>query len=375
MPPSIHASRKRYEILNDAPLASLPGWVYEQKAKLELVEGGSSDSEIRGESRFVLPDVIGEGSRNITLFRYGCSLRAHGWSFADIIGELQRVNGERCTPPTGDAELRKIAKSASKHPPGKAYIANPEVLGRIVYLEKSYPRSMRGIADHSDWAMFYAVTGLSRLFGRLYRGSDVAVQASVRQLALLSGLSLKTASVSLKRLEERVYRVWRGSGGKPGIIALRVPETYLSTTFRPPLPQVDTVVDASIVKELRGLRHGAGGIGKTAGAVMLEILENPGIRRTELATIFGKKPDSISRTLKRLVDFGLAERFGRGRYRAVHNWTTIFDRERMRTGEKLIEERDRNLYEQQRTAFSFQLAEREAHGTIKKKPPTERDSP
>lgn len=363
LPPSVHTSRRLYRVLNDAPLAPLPGWVYERRANLEVIEGANENRDKQGESRFALPGVIGEGSRNTTLFKYACSLRAHGWDYPDIIEEIRQVNGKRCTPPIEDAEVRKTTRSACRYPPGRAFKVSPEALRRIAFLEETYPKIKKGAADHSDWAMFHAAADLSALFGSLHRGSDIAVQASVRQLALWSGLSLKTASTSLKRLEEKeqIYRVWRGSGGKPGIIALRVPETDLSTTFRPPPPEgVDTVVSTSVAKELRGLRHVAGGIGKAAGAALLEILENPGIHRTELAMILGKKPDSLSRTLKRLFDFGLVERVSKGRYHAARNWQTILDRERMRTGERLIEQRDTNRYERDRAAYRMHLAEREA---------------
>jgi len=46
------------------------------------------------------------------LYRYGCSLRAHGWDRIAILAELRQANEERCVPPMPDDEVRKIARSA-----------------------------------------------------------------------------------------------------------------------------------------------------------------------------------------------------------------------------------------------------------------------
>jgi putative DNA primase/helicase len=69
-------------------------------------------------SKYRLPDRIGEGNRNIDLFRYACSLRAYGNEQDAILQALQIVNKERCTPPLSDLELKSIAGSAAKKDAG-----------------------------------------------------------------------------------------------------------------------------------------------------------------------------------------------------------------------------------------------------------------
>jgi DNA-binding transcriptional ArsR family regulator len=73
----------------------------------------------------------------------------------------------------------------------------------------------------------------------------------------------------------------------------------------------------------------------------------------------GKKPDSLSRPLKELVDRGLIERCGKGRYRPTDNWQQVLDRERTLTGEKRAERLDEQQYEREREAYRQYLAHKE----------------
>jgi DNA-binding MarR family transcriptional regulator len=67
-----------------------------------------------------------------------------------------------------------------------------------------------------------------------------------------------------------------------------------------------------VSEALYRLRHGPGRIGKSAAAVLEAVVECPGVSRAELAVKLGKKPDSLSRSLKKLVDRELMERCGKG---------------------------------------------------------------
>jgi hypothetical protein len=146
LPPSIHASGERYEVLIDAPLAPLPSWVAELVRELRVLAGGAEQPT---ESRFKLPENIYETAspRNRTLFDYGCSLRAHGWDHAAILAELRRVNAERCIPPMADYEVQKIARSVARYQPGNALTVSPEVLAAVAYLEeRAGQRAKKGLA-------------------------------------------------------------------------------------------------------------------------------------------------------------------------------------------------------------------------------------
>jgi hypothetical protein len=236
LPPSIHASGERYEVLIDAPLAPLPSWVAELVRELRVLAGGAEQPT---ESRFKLPENIYETAspRNRTLFDYGCSLRAHGWDHAAILAELRRVNAERCIPPMADYEVQKIARSAARYQPGNALTVSPEVLAAVAYLEeRAGQRAKKGLAAHSRWAVYRALLDCAKRHGRMYRGRDVVVQIAIRRLALDAGLSKSASQDALYALQASglVYRISCGDGPVPGSLALRVPDTDVSGTFRPP---------------------------------------------------------------------------------------------------------------------------------------------
>ena len=107
------------------------------------------------------------------------------------------------------------------------------------------------------------------------------------------------------------------------------------------------------------LRHGPGRIGKSAAAVLEAVVECPGVSRGGLAAKLGRKPDSLSRPLTKLVDRGLVERCGKGRYRPTDDWKQRLDREMTLTGEKLAERLDEQRYEREREAYRQYLSEKE----------------
>ena len=68
-------------------------------------------------------DMIGEGSRNDTLFSLGCGLRGKGLEVDEITEELMDLNDKRCSPPLLDTEVRLIAESAAKYEPNALVLA------------------------------------------------------------------------------------------------------------------------------------------------------------------------------------------------------------------------------------------------------------
>jgi DNA-binding transcriptional ArsR family regulator/predicted transcriptional regulator len=368
LPPSNHESGGEYSILVDAPLVPLPTWVLERVLKPELtVHEGRSESRatLPTESRFELPECIYEGTRNRTLYRYGCSLRAHGWNHTMILDKLRHTNKKRCVPPLDDAEISKVAQSAECHTLGSASMVAPEVLETLALLqEKAQRRTKKGIGAHSRWAVYRALIDCAREHGWMYQGRDVAVRISVRQLALDSGVSKPTVRSALEALDEAllVYRASRGDGLHPGVLVLRVPRRAhpLPTRTTPPVPPTGKAVYPSL--PLYRARHGYS-MSKLDAAVLEQIVECPGSRREETAARLGpgRTPESLKRQLKKLrEEVGLVENRGmRGRYWPVDNWQHLLDRERTLSGEKLAENLDRQRYEREREAYRRHLAERE----------------
>lgn len=74
---------------------------------------------------FVQGPVIGKGTRDQTLFSIGCSMRARGADYKDILVTLERVNQERCVPMMKTREVIQKAEQASKYTPGCSGLLNP----------------------------------------------------------------------------------------------------------------------------------------------------------------------------------------------------------------------------------------------------------
>jgi hypothetical protein len=113
VPPTVHPETgKPYEWLEEGRLPDLPGAIREANRK---PDDASSDDE-RGVFR--LPEVIPEGERDDTLFRYACSLRSRGIEERQILDELQAANATRCRPPLDETQLTKLARQAARYPAG-----------------------------------------------------------------------------------------------------------------------------------------------------------------------------------------------------------------------------------------------------------------
>lgn len=69
-------------------------------------------------ARFVLPDVIPDGTRDDTIYRYGCSLRAKGHDDDEIYIKMHEANVERCKPPLSKHQVDKKYNQVLKKPKG-----------------------------------------------------------------------------------------------------------------------------------------------------------------------------------------------------------------------------------------------------------------
>lgn len=110
-PPSVHQNGTQYQWENDPEEYELKE-VDEQVLKFLNKTG----EEIKRE-KFVLPEVIANGTRNNTLYKYGCSLQSQGVSDEEILLALQDAN-TRCTEPLKDEEIKTLYESATSKPKG-----------------------------------------------------------------------------------------------------------------------------------------------------------------------------------------------------------------------------------------------------------------
>ncbi|MBX3027666.1 bifunctional DNA primase/polymerase [bacterium] len=95
----------------DLPLPELPPlWV----AAIRHLD------ELRGEhgDPFRLPDTIGKGERNDTLFRYAASMRARKVEWKLLCASVHTANTERCDKPLGKREVNAILASVESYDAG-----------------------------------------------------------------------------------------------------------------------------------------------------------------------------------------------------------------------------------------------------------------
>ena len=117
-PPSVHMSGTFYRFEQpNAAVSCAPSWL------LEMLSGQrSQNSEANPANEKAL---IAVGTRNETLFKKGCSLRARGLEEEQIREELMRINETQCEVPVTPEEVAQAAQNAAKYDKGVASSAFP----------------------------------------------------------------------------------------------------------------------------------------------------------------------------------------------------------------------------------------------------------
>ena len=116
-PPSIHPDTGRpyewEEYLQDRPIAKADDNVMAFIAYVQ--KGTKAESE-----RFVMPEEVGKGERNDTLFRLACSYQEKGFDDDVLLYAVMAANKMSCKPPLPDDEVKKIVESACRYDKGKS---------------------------------------------------------------------------------------------------------------------------------------------------------------------------------------------------------------------------------------------------------------
>lgn len=123
-PPSTHPNKTRYEWECDPEEEELAPVDDVVKKLLQVSKKNQGD-------KFQLPQVIGQGERNDTLYRLACSLQAQGFSDESIEATVKTENAERCEKPLNDDEINQIIQSALTHRKGEL-----KVLSQAGYLQR-----------------------------------------------------------------------------------------------------------------------------------------------------------------------------------------------------------------------------------------------
>jgi hypothetical protein len=135
LPPSRHESGRLYEWVeghgpDDLEAAPAPGWLVELMMK---DTPKASKAKVAGTA-----GVTVEGQRNTELTSLAGRLRRDGLDVEAIAAALQEVNRSRCQPPLAEEEVKTIAASIGRYPPGSPAGAGPYAVagGRIVRFDR-----------------------------------------------------------------------------------------------------------------------------------------------------------------------------------------------------------------------------------------------
>lgn len=119
-PPSIHPNGEAYEWWaspEDVGIATADGAVYDFLDHIQR-NGGQDELVKSPGGKFSLPETIGKGERNDTLFKYASSLRSLGRSDEEIANAVTGANYKHCKPPLPEQDVAKIVKSACRYERG-----------------------------------------------------------------------------------------------------------------------------------------------------------------------------------------------------------------------------------------------------------------
>lgn len=107
VPPSNHTSGSVYEWVNDLPIAAI---------SQEFIALGNKKAKSKdGNKYYETPDEVFQGDRDNELYKMGCSLRAKGYEFDEIIALLRVANKKRFKPPLDDETVCIKAEQACKY--------------------------------------------------------------------------------------------------------------------------------------------------------------------------------------------------------------------------------------------------------------------
>lgn len=125
LPPSRHHTGKTYNWLispTEVEPAPPPNWL------LHMLNNKKNKSTSNNSPRGKLSAVIPDGSRDVSLASIAGRLRHFGADEEEIIEKLQKVNQDHCSPPLGEQQVEKIAKSISRYEPTEIILSPEDAL-------------------------------------------------------------------------------------------------------------------------------------------------------------------------------------------------------------------------------------------------------
>jgi hypothetical protein len=167
---------------SDVPVAPAPQWLVDRLDALHGRRELSAQQPLLGDDL----ELLYEGNRNNHLASLAGTMRRRGMSAASIEAALLADNAERCRPPLPDQDVRKIAASIGKYPPGPVVSVTPATQ----LLSHS---SLFSHSDHAEWPESPALTAFAGLAGEVVDAIIPYTEAD--PVALLANLLIAFGNV------------------------------------------------------------------------------------------------------------------------------------------------------------------------------------
>ncbi len=107
VPPSLHLSGNKYEVISKAGISSAPAWLIEMCDQKPLSAPSTAEPG----------QTIPESQRNATLASLAGTMRKKGMTEEAILAALVATNRTQCSPPLPDKEVETIARSIARYQP------------------------------------------------------------------------------------------------------------------------------------------------------------------------------------------------------------------------------------------------------------------
>lgn len=140
-PPSVHNNGNSYEWEFDPDEYEV---AHGDEVLYKLLNSDKKDSV----ENFTMPDKVGKGKRNDTMYKLACSLQARNLPDSVIRASLASANEEMCSPPLKADELDKVIESALKHDKGTKLQTAAEQLDLLTITDKNGNTKVRQCAEN-----------------------------------------------------------------------------------------------------------------------------------------------------------------------------------------------------------------------------------
>lgn len=152
-----------------------------------------------------LADEIPNGSRNVSLFKFACSLRARGMSHDEILAALTAYN-MRCVPPKAQSVLETIAGSAAKYEQGTQTFRCTDV-GNAERLIYHFGEDLLHCWDFGKWFVWDGTRWVLDNGAMILASAQMTVRKIYQEASQIEDKSIRERVAAHARASEASHRI------------------------------------------------------------------------------------------------------------------------------------------------------------------------